>query len=251
MVGGEGGARMRVLGTGERRRTRVGAVLTTAGALVAFQALAIVGAGVASAVSQCQYNLATDTVTVTSDIDDDTYLAVETAAEDEDPAAPPGAILFSDGGSYLACGSATNSNTVAIVVHGNTGDEFFTLDEWDAGRFATTISWAIDLGTNGSDEFQWWGSDGTGTGSGLPFDDTVVVTDSTFNLNGAVGELAGVERVWLYGGDGDDTLDGAAMNAVLMDGSSNGAEGTGGDDFIALGTGSGDIADGGDGEDTL
>src|SRR3546814_10389271 len=59
--------------------------LTTVGALAAFQALAIVGAGVASAVTNCTYNPATDSVNITIDSTDTVALMVETAAADEDP----------------------------------------------------------------------------------------------------------------------------------------------------------------------
>jgi hypothetical protein len=225
---------------GERRRGKVGAVLTTVGALVAFQALAIVGAGVASAVTACTYNPATDTINITIDPNGEAFVAVETAADDVDPAAPPGAILFSDGGGYAACGSATTSNTVAVVVLGSPGaDEDFTIDEFEAGQFPTSIAWAVDLGTGTGDFFAWWGSDD------VPFDDTVVFTDTSFTINGAVGELLGAEEHWMYGGGGDDTLDGSALTKFVL------LEGVAGDDVLLPGTFDGDEAFGQGGIDTL
>ena len=112
---------MSLLHKGARRRGRVATVLTTIGTLAAFQALAIVGAVGASAATACTYNPATDTINITVDPNDDANVAVETTADDLDPAAPAGAILFdaSNSGTFLACGSGSNSNTVSIVVLGS------------------------------------------------------------------------------------------------------------------------------------
>ena len=215
---------MSLLHKGERRRGRVATVLTTIGTLAAFQALAIVGAVGASAVTACTYNPATDTINITVDPNDDATVAVETTADDLDPAAPAGAILFdaSNSGTFLACGSASNSNTVSIVVLGSPGsDETFTIDELSGGTFNTAITWNIDLGT-GVDALIIFNADGQ--------DNTTVVTDTSFDLNTAVGEVLGTELYEVFGGDGDDTIDGSGLvNSILI------AFGGPGDDWIAPG----------------
>jgi Ca2+-binding RTX toxin-like protein len=220
-------------------------VLFTALAIGAFQVLAIVGAGTASAVTQCAYNPATDTINITIDPNDTAYVAVETAADDLDATAPPGSILFWTG-AWSACGSASNSNTVSIVVLGTPGaDETFVIDEYDStGQFNTAIAWAIDLGTNtaSGDWFEWWGSDN------LDFDDNVVVTSAGFDLNGAQGELNGsAENMYLYGGDGDDVLDGSALpSSIYFEG-----YGADGDDWLAPGAFNGDYVEGNADTDTV
>jgi Ca2+-binding RTX toxin-like protein len=239
---------------GERRRGRVGAVLTTVGALVAFQALAIVGAGVAYA-STCVYNPATDTISITIDAGETVAVAVEGpdgGAGDLDAESPAGAILanldglgFENGAASTACGSATNSNTAAIVVLGQpSADENFVINNnvgstGLTGEFATSIAWSIDLGT--------------GTGDGLQLhlgngDDTVTVTDTSFTINGggaAPGDLLGVEFVRVAAEDGDDVVD---ASTLTIDSVINGDTG---DDFISPGLFDGDLVNGGLGTDTL
>ncbi len=68
---------MSFLRKGVRRRGRVATALTTVGALAAFQVLAIIGAGAASAVTGCTYNLATGTINITIDPGEDRGVAVE------------------------------------------------------------------------------------------------------------------------------------------------------------------------------
>jgi len=239
------------------RRGRFAAAVTTVVALAAFQALAIIGAGsAAAAATACLYNPTTDTINITIDTNDWAYVAVETASDNLDPSptAGPGSILFESGTTptWLACGSASISNTVAITVLGQpSADETFAVDEYDSGgRFPTTIAWAVDLGTNtvAGDWFEWWGNDGSNPGVAVPNDDTVTVTDGTFDINGASGELNNsAENIDLYGGDGDDTLDGSALSAnVYLD-----ASGGDGDDWIAPGAYDGDFVEGDAGWDTL
>ena len=174
----------------------------------------------------CTYNPATDTINITIDPTEDAFVAVETTADDLDPAAPAGAILFSlDGGTtYAACGSASNTNTVAIVVLGSPGTaEQFGIDENSGGTFNTAIAWNLDLGTGIDDFLTFLLAAGQ--------DNTVVMTDTSFDLNGAVGEVLGVEKFQTFGDDGDDTMDGSGMvNSLLFD-----AQGGAGDDFIATG----------------
>jgi Ca2+-binding RTX toxin-like protein len=200
--------------------------------------LAIVGAGSASAVTQCLYNPATQTINITIDPGDEGYVAVETA-DDLDPESPVGAILFTDAGydydngaASTQCGSASTSNTVSIVVLGQpSNDEGFFIDEWanDAGgQFPSTIAWAVDLGSQSTtfgDYFGWWSRDSVAR------DDTMTLTNTTFDLNGAAGTLLGVDSFYyMYGGDGDDVIDASATTIY------NDLEGAAGDDWIAPGT---------------
>jgi Ca2+-binding RTX toxin-like protein len=210
--------------------------LTTVGALAAFQALAIVGAGVASASGICAYNPATDTINVTIDSGTSSSLMVETAAANVDPAAAPGSILF-DG---LACGSASNSNTTTIVVLGTvSASEELVIDENTGDPFNTAIAWHIDLGTGPNNQLTINLNDDQ--------DNTVVLTNASFNLNGAVGEVLGAPAEWnLNGGDGDDVLDASAVTVGFTD-----LFGGAGDDVLSPGTTAGDFLDGGPGVDTL
>jgi Ca2+-binding RTX toxin-like protein len=207
-------------------------VLFTALAIGAFQVLAIVGAGTASAVTACTYNPATDTINITIDPNTDAGVMVENSTANVDANAPAGSILFDDGGGFgldTACGSASNSNTVSIVVLGSPGaDEFFYVDENTGDPFNTAIQWHIDLGTNATaapngDEFEIDLADDQ--------DNAVVVTNGTFDLNGAVGEILGMESFFGIGGDEDDTIDASAVtSSVYVE-----LVGNAGDDWLAPG----------------
>ena len=230
---------------GVRRRGRVATVLTTIGALAAFQALAIVGAGAASATGTCTYNPATDTINITIDSGTTVGLAVEPAGgPDLDPAAAAGSILFSQTGvaPWLACGSASNSNTVSIVVLGQpSAAEQLIIDEAVGDTFNTAIVWNIDLGTGAGDFLTFNLNDDV--------DNTLVLTNTTFTLNGAAGEVLGGSAgdEWnANGGAGDDVLDASAVTAVFTD-----LFGAAGDDVISPGSFPGDFLEGGLGTDTL
>jgi Ca2+-binding RTX toxin-like protein len=235
------------------RRTRRSAAAVTVLSLAAFQALAIIGAGTAGAATACTYNPATQTINITIDPGDIGYIAVETASN-LDPESPVGAILFTDAGydydngaASTQCGSASVSNTVSIVVLGQpSADEGFFIDEWasDAGgMFPSSIAWFVDLGSQSTtfgDYFGWWSRDS------VVRHDTIVLTDTSFNLNGATGSLLGVESFYyMYGGDGDDVIDGSALTKYLE------AYGVDGDDWIAPGSFAGDFVDGDADIDTL
>jgi len=246
---------MSFLRRGTRRRVGASRALVAVLSLAAFQTLAIVGAGMASAAGTCTYNPATDTINITIDAGTSVSVAVETAADNLDAESPPGAILFAqtafgdyeNGLASTQCGSASTSNTVAIIVLGQpSSDEIFLIDEESgSGQFPSTIAWAIDLGSNtvgGVDEFRWWSTD-----PGFPVrDDTVVTTNTSFDINGAIGELVGVEFQWLYGGEGDDTIDtsGVTSAQILVNGGN-------GDDWIAAGAADGDVYNGQGDSDTL
>jgi RTX calcium-binding nonapeptide repeat (4 copies) len=215
---------MSFLRKGARRRGKVAAALTTVGALAAFQALALVGAGAAFAAGTCSYDLVTDTVEVELDANTGSDLQVDGTT---------GAIEFDD----VPCDTATNSNTVAIVVQGQNGsDETIDIDEDQDVPFSTTIAWEIDLGSGTGDQLDISLEDQ---------DNTLVVTNTSFNLNGALGVLSGVEEFDLNGDNGDDTIDGSATSN-FMD-----VSGSNGDDVISPGTFDGDNIFGEGGVDTL
>lgn len=197
---------------GVGRRTRRGAALTTVGALVVFQAMAIIGAGAASAVTSCTYNPATDTLSVAIDPGDSVALSVDD---------PSGAITLTPPG--IACGSATNTNTTSIVVLGQpSANEQFVIDNGTGLEFSTAITWAIDLGTGTGDVFAINAGDG---------DDIITVTDDSFDVNGGGGELNGVDVMALVGNGGDDMLDASAASVTVA------LVGAAGDDWLADGSG--------------
>lgn len=176
---------MSFLRKGKSRRAKGPRALVTVFALVGFQALAIVGAGSALAVTACTFNPGTGAINITIDPAGTPAVAVETAAANLDAAAPAGAILFSVNGAapWLACGSATNTNTTSITVLGSpSSDETFTIDNnvlaaGTSGEFNTAITWALDLGSGTADRFVINAGDAA-TG------DTIVLTNTSFTLNG-------------------------------------------------------------------
>lgn len=187
--------------------------MITAGALMAFQALAIVGAGPASAAPTCNFNLATHTVGVTIDADNTGTMTVDETT---------GAIELNG----TACGLADTSNTTQIVVAGDTGDETLVIDNNDEVAFPSTISWQVALGTGTDDGIEIDLTDGA--------DGSVSFTDSGFTMNGGTGLFSGVEWLDAWGGDGNDTIDGSALTAT---GPEFFAHGQSGDDTITGGAG--------------
>ena len=213
---------MSILGKGRRGRV----ALTTAIAIGAFQVLAVLGAGSAFAATACTYNPATDTINITIDPGGTAWVAVEDDTVDLDPAAATGAILFSNGGGYSACGSADVTNTVEITVLGSPGsNEVFIVDENSGGVFDVANNFDVDLGTGAADWFEFLGSDAV--------DDVVTATDASVDWNGVQAALLGVENQWLEGYDGDDTIDASAVSANVY----TGLEGDNGDDWLAPGAG--------------
>ena len=87
----------------------------------------------AFAQSTCTYNPATDTVAITIDPGGAAVLAVEGDGANLDPASPNGAILLLATGGWSSCGSASNSNTVSILVLGSPGtaEQFVLAPERD------------------------------------------------------------------------------------------------------------------------
>lgn len=244
---------MSFLGRGTSPRGMGSKVFVTVMTLAAFQVLAVIGAGVASAVTGCTYNPATQTINITIDPGEFAGVAVEGDLGALDAESPDGAILFDNNGLGFEngavstqCGSASNTNTVSIVVLGSpSADEAFYIDNESGAQFATTITWAADLGSNtigGVDTFLIFGSEDS--------DDTVVLTNGTFTLNGGGGPLLGVELDEVFGDAGNDTIDGSALTTPILI-----AFGESGDDTISPGTqatlpfalGFGEFLDGGAG----
>jgi len=244
---------MSFLGRGRRRRKA--AVFVAAGSLVAFQALAIIGAAPAFADS-CSFVLATQTATVTQVADDFSELSVDTA----------GAIELDD----VDCAGANVTNTTTISIIGSTGDETLEIDgdeDTPAGPgFPATISFAWDGAGGTGDELQIEGRDTadtiTLTGSGSANIDSDAAVDVTtsgvefFELDGNDGNdiisaaaftSSTPFAVEVFGDDGDDTITGSAGVDCL--------HGQSDDDTVDGGAG-GDTTneegvDGGPGDDTL
>lgn len=209
---------------GRRRIAKVGVTVFT---LAAFQVLAVIGAGVTNAVTTCSYDSTLDKITITIPSTEFAAVAVEGDGVDIDPAASavPGSILFSDnGGAYLACGSASITNTTIISVLGQPSTvESFTIDNATGDQFATTIVWGVDLGSGSPDFFEILASEDTG--------DAVVLTNTTFTINGGGGDLLGAEVISVEGNNGNDTIDGSALTSPVLF-----AFGDDGDDVISPGT---------------
>jgi hypothetical protein len=223
---------------GGRRRARRAAALTFAGALFAFQALALIGAPVASAAT-CTFSGGTLSIVLT------VGEVIEFSANDSDD-------IFINGADSIAfaCGAtrATLANTTAISVTGFTGDEEVTI--WTEYFGATTdlipwgaINWTINLAS--------------GTGDLLIVDTSVTPEDIDIAL-GASGidlnndgdldvTVAATEDVEVFTDAGDDVIWGAGSTATggpfalpLT------ADGFGGDDTLASGASDDDL-DGGTG----
>lgn len=232
------------LSKGVRRR----AALVTTGALIAFQALSVIGANVASAAGTCNYNLATQAVSVSLTTGTTSVLSVATAT---------GAITL-DG---VACGSATASNTTSISVLGTPStNELLVIDNFTGSSFPATISWAIDLGTGAGDALVFLLGNKT---------NALTLTDATFTMNEAPGITAGVEALSVQGGTGDDTIDASAVTSDMsaglpaplnpacdpdgggaLDSGDVGICGAAGDDVISDGHGN-DSVYGGDDDDSV
>ena len=202
---------------GVQRRGRVATVLTTIGALAAFQALAIVGAGAASAAGTCTYNPATDTINITIDLG---YHRRPSRSRRPRPTSTRRRLRV------RSCSSQTRRRAVAGVRQRveleHRGDRRPRTAERlprsssstrsIGDPFNTAIVWNIDLGTGAGDDLTFNLNDDV--------DNTVVLTNTTFTLNGAAGEVLGGSAgdEWnVNGGAGDDVLDASAVTAVFTD----------------------------------
>jgi RTX calcium-binding nonapeptide repeat (4 copies) len=196
----------------------------------------------AHAVTSCTYSPATQTVAITIDPGERAAVAVETTAAGLDAESSPGAILFDnnqigyeDGANSTQCGSGTNTNTASISVLGSSGNEIFLIDNQIGGAFASSIVWAVDLGSNtlGGDLFRVFGSDG--------IDDVMVFTNASFTMNGGGGQAVGYEDLNAVGFGGSDTIDASAVSIAPA-----GLNGGAGDDWVAPGAYFGVAPSGGD-----
>jgi hypothetical protein len=198
----------------EGRRKRL-PVVAFAGVLFAFQAIALVGAQVASAAVTCTYSLGVVTVTMGSG----ESAAFTVGAADE--------IMV----NAANCGLATLDNTTTINVTGFSGDEDVTIDvseDWG------TINWTINLGTGTADALDLDGSAATD-------DLAVTLGASGADLNGdddVDATLSGIEVFSIEGGTGDDTLSaggGGTVGAAFADDVT--IFGDAGDDTLVSGAG--------------
>ncbi|GIU98434.1 MAG: hypothetical protein KatS3mg014_0050 [Actinomycetota bacterium] len=202
--------------------------LITAEALMAsaFLALAVIGAGPASAAGTCVYDGASQVVTI--GISGGSASTLYTDAT--------GAILL-DGSP---CGAANVSNTTQIAVFGQADtSEGLTISNNGGIPFPATISWQVVLDTGSGDWVAivlWYEAPGS-----------VSVTDSGFTMAGATGLLSGVELLSVTGGGWNDTIDGSALTATGPVFAAQGGEGA---DAITGGAGT-DILGGGDGNDAV
>ncbi len=228
----EKGEGMSLLGKGHRgRRT----ALIAAGALFAFQALAVVAPQTASAaIVSCSFGGGTLTVNMTG-----------TEAFSTDAS---GNITLNGSVTDPTCTSipatkATLTNTTAIVVNGAAGNETVSINllvNW--GK----INWTVDLST-GTDTVTL---DGSAATVSTDLDTVAGASGIDLNDDGDLDvTLAGVELIKMLGGAGDDFLCGGGSTitggptTIAM--SLNGGGGTGyddlcgglGNDTITAGTG--------------
>jgi hypothetical protein len=174
--------------------------LVAVGALFAFQALALVGAQVASAaVVSCSFGSGTLTVNISGTVEfsaDAGNIEIDGAVTDPLCTSIPAT-------------KATLTNTTAIVVNGSGGADDAVIDllvNWG------TINWTIDLGA-GTDEVTLDGSAATAT---TDLDTVAGASGIDLNDDGDLdATVAGVESVEVLGGDGDDYLCGSAGTTAV------------------------------------
>jgi len=229
----------------EGHRSKAGKAVVTALALGAFQVLAIVGAGTASAVGTCAYDLATQRVNISVNSGSGSTLGVSAGPADV-PATAAGDLVF-DGAACGGSPNVTNTASVNVTTAVSATGEAFTIDNTRGTpdrEFPNSIAWFVDLGQGPGDVLVINGAHQT--------DNVVVFTDTSFTMNDAVGTSAGIEVVAFIGsgavGGGDDTVDGSALTANVQLQTSTGT----GVDWVAPGANLLDIAlGGGDAGDTL
>ena len=164
----------------------------------------------AFAQSSCTYNPATGTVAITIDPGGAAVLAVEGDGANLDPASPNGAILLLATGGWFSCGSASNSNTVSILVLGSPGTaETFVLQNAIGDQFSTSIAWDIDLDSGSVDQFRIDASEDMA--------DDVELNAGMFSLNGGGGPVLGAEVNEVFGDDLSDRID-ASLSGVTLKG---------------------------------
>jgi len=231
-------------------RGRRSVALFAVGALLTFQAFAIVGTPSAFAIASCTFSGGTLSIVLSSG---DSIVFSQNAS---------GPILVNGANTTAApCNTtrATVTNTTAISVSGFTGDEDVSIKMDATGAGTTivswgTINWMIDLASDTGDFVTIDGADLT-TG-----DLDVVLGASGIDLNNDDNldvTLAAVEDVFVDGGDGDDTIwaagstaTGAAFTESLTATGGDGDEGGDGKDTFQGGAGN-DTLKGNAGNDSL
>jgi hypothetical protein len=175
--------------------------LVAVGALFAFQALALVGAQVASAaVVSCSFGSGTLTVNISGTVEFSATASgnIQIDGADTDPLC-----------TSIPATKATLTNTTAITVTGSSGADEAVIDllvNWG------TINWAIDLGA-GTDSVTLDGSAATVT---TDLDTVAGASGIDLNDDGDLdATVAGVESVDALGGDGDDYLCGSAGTTAV------------------------------------
>jgi Ca2+-binding RTX toxin-like protein len=255
---------MNLFRRGVRRRRLP--VVAFAGTLFAFQAIALVGAQVASAAVTCSFS--GGVMTINSDPGDGIEVGQNSATNEIEV-------------NFASCTPlAPIGTTTSIVINGDTGDEFVGIEMWDDADGVTLVDWgtinfSVTMGSGTDDVlfidgFSVLGSDMTvdvgASGIDLNGDGDNDVTydsgtdsldvdtgdgDDTINAGGstATGAATAVP-IAMEGGDGDDTLTGGAESDNASTTSfGDDIEGGLGDDTLAGGLGD-DTLDGGAGEDT-
>jgi Ca2+-binding RTX toxin-like protein len=223
-----------------KRRGRRSVALVAVGALMAFQALAIVGATSAFAISSCTFSGGTLSIVLSGG---ESIVFSQNASGD---------VLVNGADTTVApCSTtrATVTNTTAISVTGFTGAEDVTIEMYEEGGDDIvswgTINWTINLASGTADVLT---IDGSGLTDATPDALDIALGASGIDLNNDDDldvTLAAVEDVFVDGGDADDTIwaagstaTGAAFTVNLT------ATGGDGDDTLASGAGDDDL-DGG------
>jgi Ca2+-binding RTX toxin-like protein len=230
----------------ERSRLRL-PVVAFAGTLFAFQALALIGATVASAAANCTFTGGTVSITLSADTD-----SAEVSVDANEQI-----VVDLNGGGFAACtgtGFATLSNITAINVAGGAGDQTVFIDLMDTT--GATFDWgAINWTLSGGGD----GTDGDNLGIQNDGDDSIDVTlgASGIDLN-TDGDLdvvqSGFENFTVLDAFGEstinaagDTTTGAAFASDIAGWSGNGCSG---DDGICA-NGADGFYTGGAGDDTI
>lgn len=231
------------------RRRRL-PIVAFVGTLFAFQAIALVGAQVASAAVTCSFS--GGVMTINSDPGDGIEVGQNSAT---------GQIEVNFGPCTPV---APIASTTSIVINGDTGDEFVGIEMWDNAGPGTdlvdwgTINFSVTMGSGTDDVLYIDGFSVVGS------DMTVDVGASGIDLNGDgdndVTYDSGTDSIDVDTGDGDDTVNAGGSTAT---GAATAVpiaiEGGDGDDTLTGGaesdnsstTSFGDNIQGGNGDDVL
>jgi Ca2+-binding RTX toxin-like protein len=221
---------MSFLARGDRRGRR-SVALVAAGALMTFQALAVVEAPSVFAISSCTFSGGTLSIALSRG---ESIVFSQNAS----------GVVLVNGANTTAppCSTmrATVTNTTAISVTGFRGHEDVTIQMDVAGAGTTivswgTINWPIDLASGTGDSVTIDGSDLTTDDLDIALGASGIDLNNDDDLDVTLGE---VEDVYVDGGDGNDTIWAAGSTATgdafTLNLTGNGGDG---DDTIASGAG--------------